>query len=46
MQVEARIREIIPPDEIDTINDLEGLPTSSISHTCPPTTSATWTPKS
>jgi CzcA family heavy metal efflux pump len=27
MQVEARIREIIPPDEIDTINDLEGLPT-------------------
>ena len=28
MKVEARIREIIPPDEIDTINDLEGLPTS------------------
>jgi CzcA family heavy metal efflux pump len=27
MQVEARIREIIPADEIDTINDLEGLPT-------------------
>jgi CzcA family heavy metal efflux pump len=27
MQVEARIREIIPPDEIDTVNDLEGLPT-------------------
>jgi CzcA family heavy metal efflux pump len=28
MKVEGRIREIIPPDEIDTINDLEGLPTS------------------
>ncbi len=28
MKVEARIREIIPPDEIDTINDLEGLPTA------------------
>ena len=27
MRVEARIREIIPPGEIDTINDLEGLPT-------------------
>ena len=28
MQVESRIREIIPADEIDTINDMEGLPTS------------------
>jgi len=28
MKVEGRIREIIPPDEVDTINDLEGLPTS------------------
>ena len=28
MQVEGRIREIIPPGEIDTINDMEGLPTS------------------
>src|SRR5271165_6925693 len=28
MKVESRIREIIPPDEIDTINDLEGLPTA------------------
>jgi len=28
MQVENRIREIIPAKEIDTINDLEGLPTS------------------
>ena len=28
MQVESRIREIIPPGEIDTINDMEGLPTS------------------
>jgi multidrug efflux pump subunit AcrB len=27
-RVESRIREIIPADEIDTINDLEGLPTS------------------
>jgi multidrug efflux pump subunit AcrB len=28
MRVEGRIREIIPPGEIDTINDMEGLPTS------------------
>jgi CzcA family heavy metal efflux pump len=28
MRVESRIRDIIPADEIDTINDLEGLPTS------------------
>ena len=28
MKVESRIREIIPADEIDTINDMEGLPTS------------------
>ena len=28
MRVESRIREIIPADEIDTINDLQGLPTS------------------
>ncbi len=28
MQVEGRIREIIPPGEIDTINDMVGLPTS------------------
>jgi len=28
MKVEGRIREIIQPDEIDTINDMEGLPTS------------------
>jgi multidrug efflux pump subunit AcrB len=28
MQVEDRIREIIPADEIDTINDLQGIPTS------------------
>ncbi len=27
-RVEGRIREIIPPDEIDTINDIEGIPTS------------------
>jgi multidrug efflux pump subunit AcrB len=28
MQVEGRIREIIPPNEIETINDMEGLPTA------------------
>src|SRR5882762_2835271 len=28
MRVEARIREIIPAGEIDTINDLQGVPTS------------------
>jgi multidrug efflux pump subunit AcrB len=27
-RVESRIREIIPDNEIDTINDLEGIPTS------------------
>src|SRR5579863_9322236 len=26
-QVEDRIRQIIPPNEVDTINDLEGVPT-------------------
>jgi multidrug efflux pump subunit AcrB len=28
LQVEDRIRQIIPADEIDTINDLQGVPTS------------------
>jgi multidrug efflux pump subunit AcrB len=28
MKVESRIREIIPADELDTINDMEGLPTA------------------
>jgi multidrug efflux pump subunit AcrB len=28
IRVEDRIREIIPADELDTINDMEGLPTS------------------
>ena len=28
MRVESRIREIIPADEIDTINDMQGIPTS------------------
>jgi multidrug efflux pump subunit AcrB len=28
MRVESRIREIIPANELDTINDMEGLPTA------------------
>ena len=39
-QVEDGIREIIPADELETINDMIGVPSPSTSRSCRPTTSA------
>jgi len=45
-QVEERVRQVIPPDEVDTINDMIGVPIFYNLAFVRPRTSAAWTPKS
>jgi multidrug efflux pump subunit AcrB len=46
LQVEDSIRKIIPANEMDTINDTVGVPSSSTWRSCRVTMSARWTRRS